>query len=335
MNAHLKDKDIDRLVSGIMSRRENLRAEKHLEKCSSCRIKVIILSGIISEKKNESVPGDHVKAAVIAEWHRTNSGVIATHEKPVFALRLAYGFAAALFIAVSAYFVVTRIPNSIYQDGLLVTTITGDVKVNNTAADMNHMLQKGDQVSTGPDSSASLTTGNYRLELEGSTELKLAESGGDTGFVFNLNRGAATSRSEGKIKYSFICGGYIITPTGTEFRLEVSQGRLSVAVFTGGVIISGTNLKIEVPAGMKWDSDDPDKLRSAETGNSMDVIPGKGGYTEKNAEGENKIQDSGNKINRADPGEIRELKRESREEIRDMRDMKKESREGRQFKRGN
>ncbi|HPS56641.1 MAG TPA: FecR domain-containing protein [Spirochaetota bacterium] len=335
MDAHLKDKDIDKLVSGIMGRREILRAEKHLEVCGSCRKKVNILSGIISEKKIDSVAGDHVKVAVIAEWHRTNSGVIAKHEKPVFSLRLAYGLAAAVLIAVSAYFIVTSIPNPTYKNGLSVTSITGEVKVNNTAADMEHMLRKGDLVSTGRDSSVSLTTGNYSLELEGSSELKLAASGGDTGFIFNLNSGAATSRSAGKIKYSFICGKYSITPTGTEFRLEMSQGRLSVAVFTGGVIISGTNLQIEVPAGMKWDSDDPVKFRSAETGNSMDAITEKVEYTEKNTGDGDKFHDSGNKINRAEPGEIRDLKRESREEIRDMRDMKKESREGRQFKGGN
>lgn len=335
MNTHLKDRDIDRLVSGMLGRKETLRAQSHLEECDSCRKKVSILSGILTEKKSDLVPGDFVKSAVIAEWQRINSASITRHTKPRIGLRLAYGFAAAVIVAISAYFALTRMPHSIYDDGLSAASMTGEVHINNTAAGINHKLHTGDVVSTGSDSSVTLTTESYSLSVESSTDLELAENNIDTGFLFILERGAVTSRSEGKLKYAFICGGYRVTPAGTVFRIEMPENKMVVAVFSGKVVVSGANLKIEVSAGMMWDSDDPDKLRSAETGNIKDAITGKGEYTEKNTEGESKIQDSGNKTNRADPVEIRELKRESREEIRDMRDMKEESREGRQFKGGN
>ena len=270
MDTHLKDRDIDRLVSGMMGRGEKLRARMHLEECGSCREKVNILSGILSEKKNGQVPGDHVKAAVLAEWHRMNPPAAAGHAKHGFTLRLAYGFAAVLIIAVSAYFALSRMPHSLHEEGLTAASINGAVRVNNRDAGTNLVVHKGDLVSTGPDSSIVLTADNYSLELEGSSELELTESGTDTGFVFNLDMGAVTSRSEGKLKYAFTCGGYRITPAGTEFRIQASGDKTAVAVVSGKVIVSGADLVIEVPEGMMWDSSDTGNVRPAGTANTGD-----------------------------------------------------------------
>lgn len=342
MDTHLNDKDIDRLVSGMMGRGEKLRARMHLEKCDSCREKVNILSGILSEKKTGPVPGDHVKTAVLAEWHRMNHAAAAGHAKPGHGLKLVYGLAAVLIIAVSAYFALVRIPHSIYDDGLSAASVTGDVHLNNNAAGISLVLHKGDLVSTGPGSSIILTAGNYTLELEGSSELRLAESGDETGFLFTLNRGAVTSRSEGKLKYAFACGGYRITPAGTEFRIEMSESSITVAVRSGSVVISGAELKIEVPAGMMWDSADTGNIRPAGTADTGDEktdmkgqMSGTGGYSGGEPGGGEKVQDTESAIKNGDvidPSEIRELKRESRE---DIREMKKESRKGRQYKGGN
>ncbi|NLV67057.1 MAG: zf-HC2 domain-containing protein [Spirochaetes bacterium] len=337
MNTHLKDKDIDRLVSGMMTRRESLRVQRHIDKCDSCRKNVNILSGILSTQINKSVPGENVKAAILAEWHRMNSNVVIKQARGAFTLRLVYGLAAVLFIVISAYLALIRVPLFNYNDGLTGTSISGEVYVNNTAADIDRTLHKGDVVATGTDSSVNFTAESYSLSIESSSELKLAESNNETGFLFILNRGAVTSRSEGKIKYAFTCGSYRIVPAGTEFRIEMSGRNIELSVLSGMIIVSGAGLKIEVPAGMKWDSADPGNIRSADAGNinnnQTDMngrVQGSGEYKVKD-----KVQDSGpgmKRYNDSDHDEIRDLKRESREIIKDM---KKENRNNRQTRKGN
>ncbi len=337
MTAHLKDKDIDRLVSGMMNRKDTLRAQKHLEECDSCRIKAGVLSGILCEKKNNSIPGDHVQAAVIAEWHRMNSGITTKRVQPALSIKLVYGFAAAVIIAVSAYFALIRMPRSIYEDGLHAASLAGEVHFNNTAAGINYKLHKGDVVSTGTASSVTLTAGSYSLSIESSSGLELAESNSQAGFHFILNRGAVTSRSDGKVKYAFTCSGYHIAPAGTEFRIEMSGRNITVAVWNGRVVVSGADLKIEVPAGMTWNSADPGNIKPADNGNSKDNKTGPTGRSENSGDynAGDKVKDTDDRINKkneVNPGEIRDLKKESREEIREM---KKENRKGRQFRGGN
>lgn len=337
MKAHLTDNDIDIYVSGMMNRREKLRTEKHLYECTSCRKKVSILSGVLSERKYNSVPGDHVKAAVLAEWHRMNTGVIARHNNPRFSLRLAYGFAAAVIIAVSAYFAVNRMSHNVYAEGLLVTSVAGEVQLNNRKTVIDLVMHNGDLLSTGTGSAASLAADKYKLEIESSSEIKLADSEGDSGYHFILNRGSVTSRSEGKLDYSFTCRAYRIAPAGTEFRIEMSESNITVAVWSGRVIVSGADLIIDVPAGMIWDSENPGKVRSADAGDTNDKTTDTASRTSASGEfnGNDTVRDSGAEIkgdNKPDPDEIRDLKRESRDEIRDM---KKDNRKERQYRGGN
>jgi hypothetical protein len=291
----------------------------------------------LSERKNNSVPGDHVKASVLAEWHRINSNVHARHNNPRFSLRLAYGFAAAVIIAASAYFAVNRMSHTLYTEGLLVTSVTGKVQLNDRKTVIDFVMHKGDLLSTGTGSAVSLAADNYKLAIESSSEIILADSGGNNGYHFILNRGIVTSRSEGKLDYSFTCGTYHITPTGTAFRIEMSEHNITVAVWSGRVIVSGTGLNIEVPAGMEWDSADPGNLRSSDAGETNDKTTDTANTTSASGEfnGDDNVRDRGadtNEDNKPDPDEIRNLKRESRDEIRDM---KKENRKDRQYRGGN
>ena len=299
-----------------------------------------LLSGMLEKQESGSVPGEHVRAAVLAEWHKMNTGTKVKSVKPALFTRFAYGFAAAI-IVLSVYFGITSVNKSTYRSGLSVASISGEAYINNTLAYKTGTLKQGGLISTGTDSSVILAADGYSLELGTSTELALEDSGGEKGFVFSMKKGVLTSRSEGRLRYSFICGDYRITPSGTEFRIEMSQGRLTVAVFSGSVLITGPGLKIEVPAGMMWDIADPGSIRSVYDGARYDKtgINGNRSVSGKNTGedkgNENIVQDAAGgtgKDNGADPDEMRDLKRESRE---DIKDMKKETRKGRQFRGGN
>ncbi len=341
MDAHFKDKDIDRLLSGIMSRKETRRAEIHMKGCDSCRQRINVLSGILQGRKIDSSPGDHVRSAVLAEWHRINSRLTVKHKKTSILHWFAYGFAAIVLFLLSAYLVGTRIQHPADDNILSLASVKGEVLINTLPAEPNYKIKKGDTLTTAPDSSASLITGNYTLLVESSSVISIKETGSESGFVFSLISGSVTSSSEGNLKYSFICGDYRITPTGTEFRIEMSRWRLKVIVIRGAVFISGPGLKVEVPVGKMWVSDDTETTRpddDEKTGNEknslIDNKPPDDKDEEKNTDG-HKIKDTEDgtgKGNKIDPDEKRDFKQEIRE---DINEIKKERRRERQKKGGN
>lgn len=340
MDTHLSNKDIDKLVSGLSTAKEAKRAELHIETCESCRRRIDILSGILSKKNFDSVPGDHVKAAVLAEWHRMNSRVPEPEGKSRPLLKFAYGLAAVFLIAVSTYVAVTRVPFFSSREKILVASSSGDVFINNDSAGQGDPFENNDTLLTAPAASASLSWGSYNLYIGDSSKLRLADSGDENGFVFQLERGFVRSRSEGKLRYSFICGQYRVIPSGTEFTLNFVQGKLDVAVFSGGVTVSGAELLIDVQAGMRWKSDDPDRIVPINFKDEGEERGVKESGIEKTAGSdsvhENEATDTREKNGVRESGIDADIKRELKKEAReDIIDMKKERRRERQMRGGN
>ncbi len=337
MGIHLKGNEIDNLVSGIADSAEMQHAEEHLRVCSRCREKVRILSGVVNKRESDAVPGTHVKAAVLAEWHRINSTESVSVKWFTLPLKAALAIAASFIIGLTVYIgIISNAPFNKERDFSLAG-ISGDVRINDTIAKSGDIIREGYNVVTTGNSFARIKSDNYQLNIEGSTEIRLASNNEATGFNFVLHRGSIVSRSFIKLQYSFTCGEYKVMPLGTEFRLDYSDGIVKAAVSSGEIMITGKGFDTRVLPGMSWSSDSKEAVL-----NSTDKVNGKkkttadkSSYSAKNpgeSEVESSEETSGKDEKLQNRDDIRDMKREIRKDIREIKNEKKRER---QFRGGN
>lgn len=338
MSNHLTDKEIDYLVSGLASERDASKARAHLSSCSQCRKVVDALSSAVAEHPVDSIPGEHVRAAVMAHWHRLHNENVRREAQGRPAMkRYIAGLAAAasVVIAVSLY-IFSGIMKTDEGFPLAIKSVAGEVYLNDSATAAGIPFRKGSVIRTGSTGNASISSEGYTLYLGGSSYLDLSENSRSSGISFRLGGGAVISKSYGEISYSFECGRYRVAPAGTEFMVRFSGDNLDVAVLKGRVSVTGADLHVEIPSGQMWSSETPDRFKALDpateamiyTG-SFSILP----YGKKPAEGEmNKPDHDGSRTgsgsqseetnsiekNKEKPERIR-LQRELREEISGMK----------------
>ena len=349
MRWHLNNLSIDKLASGLASAAEMRRAEKHIRLCPDCRERVETLSAVLHKKNAAAEPGEHVRQAILAEWHRIDRAINSTekkHLKPVW--KLAAGFAVVIMITAAAY--ITALKNIPGPDmySPLLSALSGEAWINGSPLTVNSSISSGCILKTAENSTASVTTDGYTLSVSGSSELAIKSTGKQSGLNFNIIHGTFVSRSDGNVKYAFACGRYMVTPAGTEFLLRYVNNRLEVWVLHGGIFIGGDELRIKVSSGMKWDSDNPGELATvnpellsymiaeATEGNAAGKLhadkkpeagrPGKS--TDPGNHGKTGIDRSGH-AEKDDADEIRKSSREMRDDIKNIRQEIKKERRGR------
>ena len=259
MSTHLTDKEIDNYISGLASRKAVKNVSGHLGSCAQCRASVNTLMSVFTEQASSSVPGDHVRASVLAEWHRLHNEDVVKHEEKKAGIRRFAGsiaFAASIVIMISGYVMFSTI-KSRESYPLALNNTAGEVYLNDSRAVVAAMLKTGDMIKAGDDASVLLTLNGYSLFIGRSSTLELLNNSKEGGLRFKLLEGSVISKSSGTADYSFECGGYSVSPEGTEFMLHFSGGKLTTAVSQGSVGVTGFNSKIIIPAGMIWSSDNP------------------------------------------------------------------------------
>jgi hypothetical protein len=257
MSTHLTDKEIDNYISGLASRKAVKHVAVHLDSCGQCRADVNKLMSVIAEQESSDIPGDHVRASVLAEWYRLHNEAVVKHEEKKTGIRRLAGsiaFAASIVIVISGYMIFSTI-KSRESYPLALNNTAGEVYLNDSRAVVTAMLKAGDVIKTGDDASVLLSFNGYSLFIGRSSILELLNNDKGGGLRFKLREGSVISKSSGTADYSFECGGYSVIPEGTEFMLHFSGDKLTAAVSQGSVAVTGFNLKIKIPAGMIWSSD--------------------------------------------------------------------------------
>jgi hypothetical protein len=261
MNDHLKDREIDEFVSGMATPEEALRIEAHLKECLSCGRRVEILAGIVSVRGNDAIPRDHVRNSVMREWQRISSKRTGEKHKSGPLFRLAFSLAALVLAALTAYLAISVFPGRKDEMRLSLVSVSGRVTVNNFSAREGDVLAEGNILETGASSEASFSSNGYSLKIGGASEIRLSGKDRKQGLLFTFIRGSLLSRSEGNLRYAFICGQYRVAPCGTEFTLHMENGLLEVAVFSGKVMVAGAGMTREVPSKTRWSSEYPGSLK--------------------------------------------------------------------------
>jgi len=262
MKVHINYKTIEKLASGTASAGELKRAEKHMLTCSKCREQAHTLSLVLQGRKSSVIPGEHVKNAIINEWHRIDHSTNTAKQHPsFFPWRMATGLAAVVLIAAAFYFTVFRTIPGGDTGNLALSYSSGEVYLNYSPISGSSRFQPDDIIRTGTRSTAALSLEGYSLYASGSSEILISGTDKERGLGFKLISGSLVSRSEGGIKYSFTCGSYVIAPTGTEFILQYLDNRLKIWVLHGGVSVKSDIVRMAVSAGYMWDSSDPDRVR--------------------------------------------------------------------------
>lgn len=259
MSTHLTDKEIDNYISGLASRKDIAHASGHLDSCVQCRTAVNTLMSVVAEHASSSVPGDHVRANVLAEWHRLHNEAVIKHEEKKTGIRRFTGitaFAASIVIVISWYMIFSTL-KSRESYPLALNNSAGEVYLNDLPAVVSTLLKSGDVIKAGDDASILLSFNGYSLFIGRSSTLELLNNDKRGGLRFKLLEGYVISKSSGTADYSFECGGYRIIPEGTEFMLHFSGDKLTAAVSQGSVAVAGFNSKFKLPAGMMWSSDNP------------------------------------------------------------------------------
>jgi len=267
MSIHLTNKEIDNFVSGLASAKDANKIKEHLTSCTQCSMIVESLSSVLSEQPSDSVPGEHVRKAVLAEWHRLHNEIVENNTmfiktKPrINKIITGLAVAASIVIAVSSYIFLDVVKDNVNYP-LTITSASGEVYINDSLTAADNSLKTGDVLRTGIKSSAVISSGGYILYAGRSTSLNIAGNNKKDGIEIILNEGSVISKSSGSIHYSFVCGEYKVVPAGTEFMLQLYGDKLNVAVSQGKVVVTGVNLRIEIPAGMKWSSEIPGRVDS-------------------------------------------------------------------------
>jgi len=263
MSTHLTDKEIDKYVSGFASVKDIKKAAEHIESCQKCRYVSDALQSVIAVQSPGPVPGEHVRKKILEEWHRIhNTAVIKNEERKPVLSRLTAGFAVASIIVVmiSWYLFSNRVITwGSYP--LALNSAVGEVYLNDSVAVKNTRLRTGDVMSTSNNASASVSLDGYILFLGKSSSLQVVCNNKGEELRFKLVQGAVISKSSGQLKYSFECGNYKVMPVGTGFMLHYSNKKLDAAVSQGKIFVSDLKSGIEIPAGMKWSSDNPQIIK--------------------------------------------------------------------------
>ncbi len=349
MSTHLTNKEIDNYVSGLASAEDVKMTEEHLTSCRQCSMIVKSLSSLLREQKSDAVPGEHVRDAVFAEWHRLHNEIAESNIKSIKSrpriktIMTGLAAAATVVIAVSSYVFLNLI--KVDPDyTLAITSVSGEVYINDLLTSANNTLKTGDVLRTGVKSSVVVASEGYILYAGRSASLIIAGNNKKDGIGFELNEGPVISKSSGSIRYSFVCGEYKVVPAGTEFMLKFSEGRLEVAVSQGKVIVTGVNLRIEISAGMKWSSGNQGRIDilDPETSALINTVNTGIWPVEKKSAGEQAEKTvgietpaaviKGDKIknnpvdDKKEKMEKLKLNREIRDEMNEMNEMKKEQR---------
>lgn len=349
MKGHLDNKLINRIAAGFASTDEIRLAEEHMRLCSTCREQVKVLSTAIHANKQTAVPGEHVRHAVLEEWHRINRTINVTKKRSLtFAWQIASGIAAVVIITAGVYLGTMRNLPGLDSYSIAVSSVSGDVYINKSPAVVNNSVNQGDVLQTGLNSIVSTATEGYRLIVAPSSELAVTGTGKNSGLAFHFVHGTVVSISEGFTGYSFGCGRYTVTPTGTEFMMQYENEKLEISVLHGGVMVTGEGVRMEIPSGMKWNSGEPGRLAQMNPEllkSIIDKIISGAGY-EKTADDsisgnirQNSISnhdETGKDVtekNRAERNseadELRRSGREMRDDIRSTRQEMKKERTGR------
>jgi bacterioferritin-associated ferredoxin len=352
MSAHLTDKEIDNFAAGTASAEDVKKVREHLAECGKCRKTADALASLVEKQPVDFVPGDHVREAVIAGWHRLHTGTVLSDsliKPPLKRYPRVLAFAASVVIAAASYLIYDKVKINEINDFAL-SSITGEVMVNDSAAAGNVQLRSSDVIKTGKDASASASADKYKLYIGRSSSLKVLINSSRE-IRFRLNEGSVISKSNGNINYSFECGGYTVTPAGTEFLLTFSEDKLSAAVLNGKIIITGKNLSIEIASGMKWTSVNPAIIEILDSGTSSlinsvpsGVWPDKslsensrnrslepGDKADDAAEPKSDTQSSDSRIENAekDKQEKSRIKRELRDEMNEIKKEQRREKKGR------
>jgi len=262
MSSHLTSKEIDYLASGLASVKEVKKAQEHLDSCARCRMIVDTLSRVVAAQVSDAVPGDHVRDAVLSEWHRLYNESVEKRIaiKPRIKRFMAgIAVAASVVIAVSAYLFFS-IPESGMSYPLSITSAAGEIYSGNSPVSAGTPIAAGSVIKTGEDSAATVSSDNYNLYIGRSSVLEVSGNSVKSGIRFRLGKGSVVSKSSGSLHYSFECGGFKITPAGTEFLLDFSGDKLDIAVTEGKILITGPGVHISIAAEYKWSSGIPGKI---------------------------------------------------------------------------
>lgn len=344
MNNHLTDKEIASFVSGFSSKRETKRVMEHISSCIHCRKQTEALSSVLEKQPPDSIPGEHVRSSVMAEWHRVHNLTIENNLDQRVSVKKYYrGFAAAfatVIVAVSTYMFLDRTAAD-QGFSLVVSGINGQVKISELPASEGALLKTGSVISTDTDGRVTITSDGYSINLDNSTSISVISNSKKEGIKFSFIKGFLHSKSTGNLRYSYQCGKFIVFPVGTEFDLRYSGENLDAEVTEGKIAVYDSDFKITVSEGQKWNSVNPDGIESVVPGNEPDLKSDKGDITKPEDKGikENNPQkekkDNGSSENKKSPAERKEklekIKSE-RELLNEMKQMKKEQRQERKGK---
>lgn len=356
MNVHLTSEEIDNLVSGLASAKDVKKAQEHLLSCAQCSKAVETLSFIVAARPQDAVPGEHVKSAIMAEWHRLHNESAEREAKGKARVKgIMAGFAAAaasVVIALSAYMFLNR-PAVQENYPLSVASFKGEVYVNNSPSVEHVSVVAGSDVKTGTGSSAVLNSGTYNLYMGASSIVAVTGNSTGSGISFSLVRGTVISKSSGFMNYGFTCGDYTVQPAGTVFLLEFSGKKLDIAVAEGKISVTGPGVNLQIPAGNKWSSLKPGTLEVLDEKDALLIksgktLPGTAGITPESGAGEKEMIKGSNPPDKGytgtqvmketvtadektagDKKDKAELLKEKHELRRDIGDIKKEIRKGR------
>jgi len=219
MSTHLTNKEIDNYISGFASAEDVKMTEEHLASCGQCSMIVKSLSSLLREQKSDSVPGEHVREAVFAEWHRLHNEIAESNIKSIKSrpriktIMSGLAVAATVVIAVSSYLFLNLI--KVDPDyPLAITSVSGEVYINGLLTFADNKLKAGDVIQTGNQSSAVISSEGYNLYAGRSLSLVLSRNNKKDGVGFVLNEGSVISKSSGSIPYGFVCGEYKVVPAG-------------------------------------------------------------------------------------------------------------------------
>jgi hypothetical protein len=254
MSNHLTSKEIDNLVSGLSSDKDVKTAQEHLNSCPRCRMIIDTLSNVVVPHRTDAVPGEHVRDAVIAEWHRLHRESVKKEvtQKPWMKRIIAgFAFAASAVIVISAY-IFLKGPEVERVYPLAIKSVTGEVYINGSIATAETGIAAGSLIKTGTGSSAVISSEDYNLYIGRSGIIEVSANSYKSGLRFKLIKGSVVSQSTGSLKYSFECAGYVIVPAGTQFLLNLADGNPEIAVSEGKVFVTGHGVHIEIVQGKKW-----------------------------------------------------------------------------------
>ena len=290
------------------------------------------LSHVVAIQPSGMFPGRHVKEAVIAEWHRLHNDTV---ENKIAAgprikkITAVLAVAASVITAVSSYIIFNTIKaDNLYP--LLVTSFTGEVILNDSAASVYSTFKTGDIIITENKSSAVVSAKDYNLYVGRSSILKVNGNDKKNGIYFNLNEGSVISKSSGSMNYRFDCGEYKIIPAGTEFLLQYSRHKLAAAVLQGIIVVTGPGLRMDIPSGTKWSSENPGSLEKldAETSALINSVPS-GIWPADTTSSDNGVKTSAVKTASKEAPEDKSVKdkKEKKEKIKLTRELRDEMKE--------